>query len=74
MEVKKAIDLLVAKYPGRIPNGYWLRGDVIIINTKPIKAIRGMTAPSQFAVTKKGEVYGVTPMMYDLSIDDMNKL
>ena len=74
MDIKKAIELLMSKYPGQIPNGYWVKSDAIVINTRPIKALRGMTSPSQFAITEKGEVYGVTPMMYDLSIEDMKTL
>ena len=74
MDVNKAVELVLAKFPGRIPIGYWKRDDVYVINTKPIKMMRGITAPSQFAVTKDGEVYGVNPMTYNLSINDMKKL
>ena len=74
MDVNKAVKLVLSKFPGRIPTGYWVHNDIYIINTKPIKMIRGVTAPSQFAVTKDGEVYGVNPMTYKLSISNMKKL
>lgn len=74
MTLKKAIDLLVEKFPGYIPVGYWVKGDVYVINTKPIKVFRDRTAPSQFVVTQNGEVYGTNPMIYDLSVKDMIKI
>lgn len=74
MDVNKAVELVLSKFPGRIPTGYWVRDDVYIINTKPIKMMHGITAPSQFVVTKDEEVYGVNPMTYKLSINDMKKL
>lgn len=74
MDVKKAIKLLAEKYPGRIPIGYWIKGDEYIINTKPLNALKGLTAPSQFVVTQNGEVYGANPMKYDLTIESMTKI
>ena len=74
MDVNKAVELVLSKFPGRIPTGDWVRDDVYIINTTPIKMMRGITAPSQFAVTKDEDVYGVNPMTYKLSINDMKKL
>lgn len=74
MDTKKAAHLVIERFPGRIPIGYWEQDGVIIVNTRPIKAIRGMTEPGQFAVTKAGDVYGVNPMMYDLSPKKMKKL
>ena len=74
MDIKNAIELLSQKYPGRIPIGYWLKDDNIIFNTRPIKVIQGLTAPSQFAVTSNGDVYGINPIMFDLSLDTMRKI
>lgn len=74
MDIKTAANLVAKKYPGRIPKGYWIKDGIIIINTKPIRALKGLTAPSQFAVTERGEVYGVNPTLYDLHIEDMKKL
>lgn len=74
MDIKKAANLVVKKYPGRIPIGYWIRDSVIIINTRPMKSIKNIAAPGQFAVTEQGDIYGVTPMAYDLEADDMKKL
>lgn len=74
MTIERAIELLIEKQPGYIPVGYWIRGDEIVIQTKPIKSLRGLTSPWQFAVTPKGEVYGTNPVRHNLDKKDLIKL
>lgn len=74
MDIKSACRLVMKKYPGRIPVGYWKQDGLIIVNTKTSAIFKGMAAPCQFAVTTGGDVYGINPMMYNLSLENMKKL
>jgi hypothetical protein len=71
MTVNEAINLLRKSQPRYIPCGYWVKNDAIIFKTK---GVNGLAAPSLFAVTKNHDVYGVTPMMYDLTDNDMQEI
>lgn len=73
MNPNEAAKLVVKKYPGRIPTGYWIRGDAVIINTRRLGVSTGIPAPAQFVVKRDGNVYGITPMGYDISLSDMLK-
>ena len=42
MNPNEAAKLVVKKYPGRIPTGYWIRGDAVIINTRRLGVSTGM--------------------------------
>ena len=74
ISIKEAITLLKQKFPGRAPIGYWCFDNVYVINTKPISVLKNLTAPTLFVVTNTKEVYGTTPMAYDLDINKMIKL
>lgn len=74
MNAKQAALLVVKKYPGRIPTGYWEKDGQIIINTKAIAAYAGRSEASQFIVTNNGEVIGTNPMRSKLRLEDMKKL
>lgn len=74
MDLKKAIDKLMKEYPEKMPIGYWVIDDGYIFNTKMPKSMKGITGAAQFIVKENGEVYGVTPMMYDLDISKMKRL
>ena len=72
-EVITAARLVAEMYPGRMPIGYCVVDDVIVIKTRLAAAYRKAVAPAMFAVTKSGEICGVTPMVYRLESHDMKK-
>lgn len=74
MTVKQAAMLVVQTFPGRYVTGYWVEGDNYIFNTKSLKAMRGDVAPSQFVVTKSGEIYATNPFRYNLDPKKMRKI
>ena len=74
MNIKEAVELLIKKYPGRVPKGYWIKGDEIIIQTKPLPVFKKIPTPYMFAVTKDGQVYGGTPMYFNVDPKLMKKI
>ena len=73
-EVIEAARLVAEMYPGRMPVGYCVVDDVIVVMTRIASAYRKSVAPAMFAVTKSGEVRGITPMVYHLESHDMKKI
>ena len=73
-EVISAARLVARKHPEVVPIGYWIAEDAIVIMTKLRHAYRKALMPTMFAVTKTGEVRGVTPMVYRLDSKDMKKI
>lgn len=71
MTINNALRIFVTKYPGQIPIGYWEQDGNIIINTKNIDNFAGS---AQFVITPDGEVYGTTPVQFNLSLDTMKKI
>ena len=74
MNAKQAIEAVMKKYPGRIPYGYWKTADGIVVNARPPKASRDIAAPALFIVKQNGDIFGITPMDYDLPFDKMIKV
>lgn len=74
MTVQEAKAKLTAKYPDRLPVGYWTISDGFVFNTKPIGVAKFLTAPGQYVVTNNGEVYGTNPMRHDCDPAKMKKL
>ena len=73
-EVISAARLVAKKHPEVVPIGYWIASDAIVIKTRLRPAYRKALMPTMFAVTKAGEVRGVTPMVYQLDSSDMKKI
>ena len=73
-EVISAARLVAKKHPEVVPIGYWIAGDAIVIMTKLKPTYRKALVPTMFAVTKTGEVRGLTPMAYHLESSDMKKI
>lgn len=71
MHIKIAINTFTKKYPEKKPIGYWIAGKGIIINTETTE---GRIEPGQFMVTDQGEVYGVNPVMFGLTPENMTKI
>ena len=74
MNVQKAIALVMKTYPTRIPIGYWVKKDKIIINTKPPKGCEEIDGAAQFVVTPKGDVYGTSPLNDDIDVKTMKHI
>ena len=72
--VKKAMVLMCKEFPGRIPTGYWIFDDVIVINNRNHIEPPGVLAPAQFAVTSDGLVFGTNPMQYDYTNETMTPI
>ena len=74
MEIKKAIELVMEKFPGRIPIGYWVSEDKVVVQTKLVHSMSNMTTPALFAVTSSGEVYGTIPNRENIKPDELVKI
>lgn len=71
MQPKTAINLFSKKHPQKKPIGYWAINDGIIINTE---STDGRIEPAQFMVTNQGDMYGVTPIMFGLTPENMTRI
>ena len=71
MNIGKEVMLLKRRFPDRDLIGYWLRGDNVIINTRLKESSEMLSESAQFMVNSRGDIFGVNPVLYDLSMTNM---
>lgn len=66
IDLAKASRMICEQFPERLPIGYWIVDEGVIIRTKPFNSIKNATISAVFLVEDDYSIRPVLPFKYDL--------